>query len=471
VATTINASATAGLVQTADTSTILQLQTGGVTAVTVDASQNVGVGNASPALKLDVNGSIKMSGGTGTALTWDTAIGSQYLKYDSTFNGMILAGYSGVGFRVFGSGTNAATLDSSGNLGLGVTPSAWNSAFRALQVKNASLWSTGNDASLTANAYFDGANYRYIGNAGATRQYHNTDGTIAWSQAASGTAGNTISFTQAMTLDASGNLGIGTTSPASFGAICTRRGISVAGVTGSVSGSFSDGANDTLSISHDSSLSRLTFAALTFNTGTTERARIDSSGNMQIAGTTSRGRLTLYQNSGTNADTVALVAATSSGGGSQVGLNLCNSSGANKGYFYYDVGSDRIFTIVGSAGVYLSNGGTSWTSNSDERMKDIIEPISDAANKVSSLRAVIGKFKKDAEDTRRSFLIAQDVLAVFPEAVDVPAEGATDTNGDPSMMGVRYTDMVPLLVAAIKEQQTLITQLQADVAALKGASA
>jgi hypothetical protein len=53
--TTINASTTAGLVQTADTSGVLALQTAGTTAVTVDASQNVGIGTASPAAKLNTS--------------------------------------------------------------------------------------------------------------------------------------------------------------------------------------------------------------------------------------------------------------------------------------------------------------------------------------------------------------------------------------------------------------------------------
>jgi len=107
--------------------------------------------------------------------------------------------------------TQAMTLTSGGNLGLGVTPSAWANGFTALQVRNASIWSTGNDASFTANAYYDGSNYRFIGNAGASRVYHNTDGSIGWSQVNSGTAGNTISFTQAMTLTSGGNLLVGTT--------------------------------------------------------------------------------------------------------------------------------------------------------------------------------------------------------------------------------------------------------------------
>jgi hypothetical protein len=111
----------------------------------------------------------------------------------------------------------------------------------------------------------------------------------------------------------------------------------------------------------------------------------------------------------------------------------------------------RMYVAAGSNGVYLSYGATSWTSASDEREKDIIEPITNAANKVSQLRAVIGKYKTDAEDTRRSFLIAQDVQAVLPEAVDA---------SNPEKLGVQYTDVIPLLVAAIKELKAEIDQLK-----------
>lgn len=101
-----------------------------------------------------------------------------------------------------------------------------------------------------------------------------------------------------------------------------------------------------------------------------------------------------------------------------------------------------------TGGVYLANGGTSWSSSSDERLKDIIEPIADAANKVASLRSVIGKYKSDEEGVRRSFLIAQDVLAVLPEAVDFGVQSADDPT---EYYGVSYTAVIPLLVAAIKE--------------------
>ena len=65
MAVTINASTTAGLVQTADTSGVLQLQTGGTTAVTVNASQNVGIGTTSPSSKLTTSGAT----GSGNGLT------------------------------------------------------------------------------------------------------------------------------------------------------------------------------------------------------------------------------------------------------------------------------------------------------------------------------------------------------------------------------------------------------------------
>ena len=104
-------------------------------------------------------------------------------------------------------GVIQATLDASGNLGLGVVPSAWNAAFRAMQISNFGIMvsNAGNTYQLS-NAYFDGS-YKYL-STNYSAKYEMVAGQHAWYNAPSGTAGNTVTFTQAMTLDASGNLNI-----------------------------------------------------------------------------------------------------------------------------------------------------------------------------------------------------------------------------------------------------------------------
>jgi hypothetical protein len=110
-------------------------------------------------------------------------------------------------------------------------------------------------------------------------------------------------------------------------------------------------------------------------------------------------------------------------------------------------------------GVYIAAGGSSWTGYSDERIKTDLIPIDNAINKVNQLRAVTGRYKTDDEGKSRSFLIAQDVLKVLPEAVNI-------NNDEMKTLGVQYTDIIPLLVAAIKEQQALITSLQEQINAI-----
>jgi Chaperone of endosialidase len=111
-----------------------------------------------------------------------------------------------------------------------------------------------------------------------------------------------------------------------------------------------------------------------------------------------------------------------------------------------------------TTGVALTPGNNAWTAYSDERLKDIIETIENATQKVSTLRTVIGKYKTDDAEKRRVFMIAQDVQAVLPEAVTEDNEG---------MLQMAYDHIVPLLTAAIKEQQILITQLTTRITALE----
>lgn len=346
-------------------------------------------------------------------------------------------------------GVESARIDSAGNFGLGVTPSAtWSSAARAIQLGgfNSIFGYTSNVFRLANNAIFTASNETYGASSIGATYYQQYNGAHSWYNAASGTAGNTISFTQAMTLDASGNLGIAQSSPTQK--LHVNGNIRVEGATSEIL--MATGAERTISASGSASSTSLTFKRWNGSSYVSD-VTMDGSGNLLVGTNSTLGASGVLQLLG-SMDAQA--------------VTRCSAASAGQ-YWRYGADSGNSFIIYSSnasGGVYIGNASTSWTGRSDERLKDIIEPITNATNKVSSLRAVIGKFKTDEEGTRRSFLIAQDVQAVLPEAVSVsPRKEGEDTD----YLGVAYTDVIPLLVAAIKEQQAIITQLQADVAALQ----
>jgi hypothetical protein len=130
----------------------------------------------------------------------------------------------------------------------------------------------------------------------------------------------------------------------------------------------------------------------------------------------------------------------------------------------YHNGSQRIYTTSTGATV---NGDLN--STSDIRYKKNIEPIDNALEKVQSLKGVTFDWDNDAfpetehskkpEFTERATgVIAQDVEKVLPEAVRENEDG---------FKNVAYGNMVGLLIEAIKEQQTQIDELKAEVAELK----
>jgi hypothetical protein len=151
----------------------------------------LGIGTSSPSAKLDISGTSRQVfyvSGSDTEYRSINAAGSVFAK--QTYNAISFDwGLS----NTFGK----MVLDSSGNLGLGVTPSAWSGIGPALQVEQASLVSESNDQIyLTANAYFAGGTWNYIASDIAT-QYYQASGAHVWRTATSGTAGNAITFTEA----------------------------------------------------------------------------------------------------------------------------------------------------------------------------------------------------------------------------------------------------------------------------------
>jgi hypothetical protein len=97
----------------------------------------------------------------------------------------------------------------------------------------------------------------------------------------------------------------------------------------------------------------------------------------------------------------------------------------------------------GSGGVLLSAGSTGWVSASDIRLKDIEKPIENAVESLSALQTVYYSWKDSENKSLHLGLIAQEVEEVFSEVV-------TESSID-GMKGVKYTELIPVLVAAIKE--------------------
>jgi hypothetical protein len=177
-------------------------------------STGLGIGTSSPAAKLDVQ-----STGAVIQLKQNSTGAATYYVMDNTIETggkRWRFGYTGAAgipcFSLYNQTDNVLSLvaDAAGNLGLGVTPSAW-SGITAFQSLRASFVGLGNNGYFGSNWYFDGTNNRYIASAAASR-IDFTAGGMQFQVAPSGTAGNSISFTQAMSLDVSGNLLIGYTS-------------------------------------------------------------------------------------------------------------------------------------------------------------------------------------------------------------------------------------------------------------------
>ena len=141
-------------------------------------------------------------------------------------------------------------------------------------------------------------------------------------------------------------------------------------------------------------------------------------------------------------------------------FGFISDSGGSQGSFL-DTSNTDLGTIIrsDSNGVRLANGATSWSSYSDSRLKDVTGEIPNALDKIDAMRGVLFSWNDDEENTQRCGVIAQEVQAVLPEVVD------TDTD----YLQVRYTEMIPLLIQGIKEQQDTITELTARLEALENA--
>ena len=163
--------------------------------------------NMTPTETLDVSGTGRISG---------TLTAASFIPTSSTIptNGMYLSGTNTLGFAT--NGTLDMVINEAGTLGLGLTPASnWGRTGFEIGVAGASITREVRDLVLLSNSIWTSSGLVYAATAGAGR-FDVGVSSFRWYTAPSGTGGNAISFTQAMTLDANGALGIGTTSLTGF---------------------------------------------------------------------------------------------------------------------------------------------------------------------------------------------------------------------------------------------------------------
>jgi hypothetical protein len=178
--------------------------------------------------------------------------------------------------------------------------------------------------------------------------------------------------------------------------------------------------------------------------------RIDSAGNMLMGASYPTGILSIGPVDGKT----GIFGSASTAG--QPGIQGAHTANSATGYVAY-------FANSGSAtGLYISNTAA-WQSTSDLRLKTDIQDL-DTTSRLLSLKPRDYLWKSQAtsdNSLKRNFgFIAQEVQEVFPELVGESPDG---------MLSVEYTGLIAPLVKAIQEQQAIITDLQAKVAALEAA--
>jgi hypothetical protein len=351
--------------------------------------------------------------------------------------------------------SGSALVFDGANLGLGVTPSAWQSAYKALQVGKTAVWwanSASDDWYIGNNYYYDGSLKRI--STGYATEYAQYTGKHVWSTAGTAAAGSAVTFTQAMTLAASGGLSIGTTTDAGAGNILVGNGQVIASngsgtaYAARLSCAYNYPTVDTYldSVAGASYSGQIMFRTSSGGGAMTERARIDSSGNLLVGTTTAAGKLTV---NGSN----------SSGAGSIQGANASNLNilMLNAPNFPLGVNASnggsvefvRFYSGGTTAGTISYNGtATLYNATSDQRLKENIVNAQEFGNVIDSIQVREFDWKSNGSHQRAGF-IAQELVTVAPEAVYQPADAE-------EMMAVDYSKLVPMLV---KEIQSLRKRL------------
>jgi hypothetical protein len=418
----------------------------------VDAANNrVGVGTTSVSGILSVDGSMYAGPGSVSGVAYGFYPASTYGN-----TGMFSPAANTVAFAT--TGGERVRIDSSGNVGIGTSSPA---------VKLTSqLASSGvSGIAATAAALFENSgNSDVVIAAGTTSKSR-----IAFADSGDWIVGridydhsdNSMRFgtngtAERMRIDSSGNVGIGTSSPSNFGGanlqVQNSTIASVLWTDGTRTGQLLASASAEVSIGSRSN------HPLRFGTNDTERARINTSGNLLVGTTTGIGpRLEAY------------AAALQHGILGQAQSYdwfplLAHNTATSNDNSFVSFGTEASYTQRGSISYNRAGGLVAYNTTSDYRAKNIAGPIEDASSTVLSLKPYMGTMK-DAT-TERPMFVAHETQEVAPYAV-TGEKDAVDKDGNPKYQQMDHSALVPLLTAALQEALTEIADLKARVAALE----
>ena len=414
---------------------------------------------------------------TGSAITFDgtnfattgTASATKMIPTggSATGNGMYLPASNTLAWS--NNGSETMRLDSSGNLGLGVTPSAW-TGFLAFQTSYGSFAGTTSEVDMSHNAYYN-AGWKYIANGYATNHYQN-NGAYIWRTAPSGTAGNAITFTQAMTLDASGNLGIGTSSnltkltvqdtngiPIRFGDISAAP-VSQTAVYIGVSTSALNSNNGDLVL-----IPRAGFNTIFYTGATTatERMRIDSSGNLLVGKTSGVATVDAKTTTNQQVGRFSLAAASSQGTPAVVIAKQDNTTTTSQIFVQFLINSEGT-----GSGQINANGASAvaFGSYSDSRLKENIVDLPPQLANIMALRPAEFDYIESEGGGHQIGFIAQEMETVYPDVVGERSDGMKTITGW-SKTEARLVKALQELKQIVDAQAATLATQAAEIAALK----
>ena len=151
---------------------------------------------------------------------------------------------------------------------------------------------------------------------------------------------------------------------------------------------------------------------------------------------------------------------------SAAGFIFLDQENSNNSYFWAD-NSGNFRRTGSSSNIGTTNGTVVGTQTSDERLKNVGENVSYGLAEVLQLQPKQYTLKSEPDVNKIGF-IAQEVESIIPEAVfDTKEELEGHEEGDRTQLGMEYVQLIPVLVNAIKEQQTTIADLQSRLSALE----